>query len=285
MPSCSCARRERTMLGRIGQAERHEQQTGLVDVAVVAVDHDDLDLVAARTAQSVGGQGAAGSGAEDDDAASHVPSVAGGGQGSSGIRPGGGAGLPHDDRASVLLISCTVVMSRDERRHHHPSMIGALAFGLLIGLILGMVGGGGAVLAVPALVYAVGLDVHAATTASLAVVAAGAATGAVGQARRGAVCWSSAAWFAVAASAGSIVGTVANRALGGSALLLLFSCRDAARRARHLAARGLAGVRGRRLSRGARRRPAPRRAPGRRAHAVWSAWAAASSSSPRWRSA
>ena len=102
-------------------------------------------------------------------------------------------------------------------------MIRALAFGLLIGLILGMVGGGGAVLAVPALVYAVGLGVHEATTASLAVVAAGAATGAVGQARRGAVCWSSAAWFAVAASAGSIVGTVANRALGGSALLLLFS--------------------------------------------------------------
>ena len=64
-------------VGRIGQAERHEQQTGLVDVAVVAVDHDDLDLVAARTAQSVGGQGAAGSGAEDEDAASHIPSVAG----------------------------------------------------------------------------------------------------------------------------------------------------------------------------------------------------------------
>ena len=63
-------------LGRVGQAERDEQQTGLVDVAIVAVDDDDLDLVAARSAQSVGGQRAAGSGAEDDDAASHVPSVA-----------------------------------------------------------------------------------------------------------------------------------------------------------------------------------------------------------------
>lgn len=102
-------------------------------------------------------------------------------------------------------------------------MIAALLFGLLIGLILGMVGGGGAVLAVPALVYAVGLDVHTATTASLAVVAAGATAGAVGQARRGAVCWRSAAWFASAASVGSVLGTVANRALGGAALLLLFS--------------------------------------------------------------
>ena len=102
-------------------------------------------------------------------------------------------------------------------------MLSALVFGLLIGLSLGMVGGGGAVLAVPVLVYAVGLGVHEATTVSLAVVAAGAATGAVGQARRSAVCWTSAAWFAVAASLGGIIGTIANRALGGAALLLLFS--------------------------------------------------------------
>ena len=58
---------------------------------------------------------------------------------------------------------------------------------------------------------------------SLAVVSLGAATGAVGQARRGAVCWSSAAWFALAAALGSVLGTFANRALGGEVLLLLFS--------------------------------------------------------------
>ena len=102
-------------------------------------------------------------------------------------------------------------------------MLVALPLGLLIGLVLGTVGGGGAVLAVPVLVYAVGLDVHAATTASLAVVTAGAATGAARQARRGAVCWTSAAWFAGAAIAGSVVGTSANRAVGGSVLLLAFS--------------------------------------------------------------
>ena len=102
-------------------------------------------------------------------------------------------------------------------------MISAVLLGLAIGLVVGTVGGGGAVLAVPALVYAVGLDVHAATTASLAIVAAGAATGAVGQARRGAVCWTSAAGFAAAASLGSVGGALGNRALGGPALLLLFS--------------------------------------------------------------
>jgi uncharacterized membrane protein YfcA len=93
----------------------------------------------------------------------------------------------------------------------------------LIGLVMGMVGGGGAVLAVPALVYAVGLGVHEATTVSLAVVAAAAATGAVGQHRRGAVCWSSAAWLSVAAALGGVLGALANRAIGGGALLLTFS--------------------------------------------------------------
>ncbi|MBS1862824.1 MAG: sulfite exporter TauE/SafE family protein [Actinobacteria bacterium] len=102
-------------------------------------------------------------------------------------------------------------------------MIGTIAFGLLIGLVMGMVGGGGAVLAVPALVYVVGLGVHEATTVSLAVVAMAAATGAVGQARRGAVCWSSAAWLSVAAVLGGFVGAAANRALGGAVLLLIFS--------------------------------------------------------------
>lgn len=102
-------------------------------------------------------------------------------------------------------------------------MVAALALGLVIGVVVGTVGGGGAVLAVPVLVYAVGLDVHAATTSSLAVVAAGAAAGAIGQARRGTVCWTSAAWFAAAAAAGSLVGALANRAVGGAALLLAFS--------------------------------------------------------------
>ena len=102
-------------------------------------------------------------------------------------------------------------------------MLVVLVFGVLVGLAVGMVGGGGAVLAVPVLVYAAGLEVHEATTVSLAVVAAAGATGAAGQARRGAVCWTSAAWFAAAAAGGSVVGTIANRAIGGPALLVVFS--------------------------------------------------------------
>lgn len=101
-------------------------------------------------------------------------------------------------------------------------MLLAVPFGLAIGLALGMVGGGGAVLAVPVLVYVLGQDVHSATTASLAIVACAAVAGALVQARTGQVCWAQAGAFAVPALAGIAVGTAGNRATGGSVLLLLF---------------------------------------------------------------
>jgi uncharacterized membrane protein YfcA len=47
----------------------------------------------------------------------------------------------------------------------------AVPFGLAIGLILGAVGGGGAILALPVLVYVLGEGVGPASTASLIVVA------------------------------------------------------------------------------------------------------------------
>ena len=60
----------------VGQAERHEQQARLVDVAVVLVDHGDLGLVRAVEApEAVGGQRAAGAAAEDHDPRGHGPTV------------------------------------------------------------------------------------------------------------------------------------------------------------------------------------------------------------------
>ena len=46
--------------------------------------------------------------------------------------------------------------------------LGPLAIGALIGLVLGLLGGGGAILAVPGLVYVLGVEPHAAIAASLA---------------------------------------------------------------------------------------------------------------------
>jgi uncharacterized membrane protein YfcA len=46
----------------------------------------------------------------------------------------------------------------------------AIVLGLLIGILLGLLGGGGSILAVPALVYGAGLPLSAAVPTSLLVV-------------------------------------------------------------------------------------------------------------------
>lgn len=61
----------------------------------------------------------------------------------------------------------------------------ALVVGLLIGAVLGLIGAGGAIVAVPAFLYLFGFGALEATTASLAVVAASAASGIVPRWRRG----------------------------------------------------------------------------------------------------
>ncbi len=99
----------------------------------------------------------------------------------------------------------------------------AIPFGLAIGLALGMLGGGGSVLAVPVLVYVLGQSVHQATTASLVVVTVGALAGGLGHARKGRVCWQHAAAFTAAALPGVVAGTALGNAVSGAALLVAFA--------------------------------------------------------------
>jgi len=99
----------------------------------------------------------------------------------------------------------------------------ALPFGLGIGLLLGLVGGGGSILAVPALVYVLGQPVKEATTESLLVVGAAALAGAADHARIGRVQIRTALAFGAAGAAGTIPGTALNRLISGPALLLGFA--------------------------------------------------------------
>ncbi|WP_370249292.1 sulfite exporter TauE/SafE family protein [Nocardioides sp.] len=64
-----------------------------------------------------------------------------------------------------------------------------LGFGLAIGLVLGGLGGGGAILTVPVLVFALDESAAAATTGSLVIVGLAAATGAIAHVRAGGVDW------------------------------------------------------------------------------------------------
>jgi uncharacterized protein len=74
----------------------------------------------------------------------------------------------------------------------------ALIAGAVVGLALGSLGGGGSVLAVPALIYLLGFSPSAATTASLIIVAATSATALYAHARDGHVAWKAGSLFAAA---------------------------------------------------------------------------------------
>src|SRR5579859_5041077 len=101
--------------------------------------------------------------------------------------------------------------------------LAAIPFGLAIGVAVGMLGGGGSVLAVPVLVYILGQSVHQATTASLVVVTTGAVAGGLGHAREGRICWRHAGVFTAAALPGVLAGTALGNAVSGRALIAAFA--------------------------------------------------------------
>jgi len=101
-------------------------------------------------------------------------------------------------------------------------MLLAVPFGLAIGLVVGTVGGGGAILALPVLVYVLDEGVSPALTASLIVVALGASVGAGSQARDGQLCWRVALIFSAPAAIGAYLGTLVNGSVSPRALILAF---------------------------------------------------------------
>ncbi|MDO8423460.1 MAG: sulfite exporter TauE/SafE family protein [Parvibaculum sp.] len=101
--------------------------------------------------------------------------------------------------------------------------LAALLSGGLIGLTLGVIGGGGSVLAVPLLLYVVGVNsTHIAIGTSAVAVAANAAAGAFFHARAHTVKWPCAIVFAVTGVAGAFLGAWIGKAVNGQLLLALF---------------------------------------------------------------
>lgn len=101
------------------------------------------------------------------------------------------------------------------------TLILALAAGAVIGLALGALGGGGSVLAVPALIYLLGFSPASATTASLIIVTATSATALYAHARSGDVAWRTGALFAAAGIvpaflAGAVAGSLPVALLTGA---------------------------------------------------------------------
>jgi len=99
-----------------------------------------------------------------------------------------------------------------------------LASGALVGFSLGLVGGGGSILAVPLMVYVVGVpDPHVAIGTSAIAVAANAAVNLSSHSRGGTVRWGCALTFAAAGIIGAFTGSVFGKMLDGQKLLALFA--------------------------------------------------------------
>jgi uncharacterized membrane protein YfcA len=99
-----------------------------------------------------------------------------------------------------------------------------LASGALVGFSLGLIGGGGSILAVPLMVYVVGVpDAHVAIGTSAIAVAANAAINLWNHARGGTVRWWCALTFAAAGIIGAFAGSIFGKMLDGQKLLALFA--------------------------------------------------------------
>ncbi|MFE7594745.1 sulfite exporter TauE/SafE family protein [Kitasatospora sp. NPDC057512] len=103
------------------------------------------------------------------------------------------------------------------------TLILALAAGAVVGLALGGLGGGGSMLAVPALVYLLGFSPELATTASLVIVAATSLTGLLAHARAGRVRWRTGALFAAAGLPAAMAAGALSAHLPGALLTGAFS--------------------------------------------------------------
>jgi len=96
--------------------------------------------------------------------------------------------------------------------------------GAVVGFSLGLIGGGGSVLAVPLLLYVVGIrDPHIAIGTSALAVALNAFANLAQHARAGNVKWPCAATFAVSGVVGALIGSTIGKMINGQHLLALFA--------------------------------------------------------------
>lgn len=100
----------------------------------------------------------------------------------------------------------------------------SIASGSLVGFSLGLIGGGGSILAVPLLAYVVGVSSpHIAIGTSAVAVAANAAMNLRGHARAGRVKWQCALVFSGAGIIGAFAGSTLGKLVDGQTLLALFA--------------------------------------------------------------
>ena len=100
----------------------------------------------------------------------------------------------------------------------------AILSGGVVGVLLGATGGGGSLIAIPLLVYIVGIPVQHATAMSLIVVGYSALFGAWGESRHGNVKGLVALMFSCTGMVGAWLGAQGHRLVSEDVILLVFGC-------------------------------------------------------------
>lgn len=104
------------------------------------------------------------------------------------------------------------------------TLLSAIAAGSLVGFMLGLVGGGGSILATPLLLYVVGVaSPHVAIGTGALAVSVNAFANFTGHALKGNVWWRCAIAFAVIGTLGALAGSSIGKAMDGQHLLALFA--------------------------------------------------------------
>jgi uncharacterized membrane protein YfcA len=102
--------------------------------------------------------------------------------------------------------------------------IAAIGSGVIVGFTLGLVGGGGSILAVPLLLYVVGMpDPHQAIGTSALAVAVNAFANLIPHARARHIRWQPALIFAACGLVGAFAGSSIGKVVDGHRLLILFA--------------------------------------------------------------
>ena len=98
-----------------------------------------------------------------------------------------------------------------------------IGIGLVIGVLVGLLGGGGSILAVPALVYLAGQDLQQAVATSLLVVGITALVAVLPRLRERQISWRIGLLFGLAGAATAFAGAAVNRVLPDELTLALFA--------------------------------------------------------------
>ena len=104
-----------------------------------------------------------------------------------------------------------------------PEILALLAIGLSAGLLAGLLGIGGGVVMVPAMVLIMGMDQHVAQGTSLLVIIPAAAFGSFTHHRNGRLALRDAAWLAAGGVLGAVLGSVTALSLDEELLQRLFA--------------------------------------------------------------